>query len=82
METNNQTMSAFCGNTLEMQNCRESPSVLSWSSFLQKIGLDFYAPRGQRQGTKDAAGSEAGMERAWPEAGCSIPRNQLSIVEP
>lgn len=30
METNSQMVPAFCGNTLEMQNCRESPSALKF----------------------------------------------------
>lgn len=39
METNNQTTSAFCGNTSEMQNCRESPSVLKFLPAENRTGL-------------------------------------------
>jgi len=30
METNSHIVSAFCGNALEVQNCRESPSALKF----------------------------------------------------
>lgn len=39
MEANSQTTSAFCGNTLEMQNCRESPSVLKFLPAENRTGL-------------------------------------------
>lgn len=42
-------MSAFCGNTLEMQNCRESPSVLKFLPAKNRTGL----PCSQRSKAED-----------------------------
>lgn len=39
METNSQTTSAFCGNTSDIQNCRESPSVLKFLPAENRTGL-------------------------------------------
>lgn len=50
-----------------LSTCRTAGNpFLPWSSSIKKIGQDWCALRGQRQRTKDAASSEAGMEKGMP----------------
>lgn len=58
-----------------LQRCRTAGNpLLSWSSSLQKIGLDCCAPRGQRQRMGDAAGREAGMEKGMARSRVQHPQ--------